>query len=80
MREFDLSSARRRKSTYSGDGGEDCVEAAAGLPGVVPVRDSKVDGGSVTGRRVGGPGGVHPHRRVRVKAGAHRNAVRPTGR
>lgn len=48
MREFDLSNARRRKSTYSGgDGGEDCLEVADGLPGVVPVRDSKLSGGPV---------------------------------
>ncbi|MFF0361105.1 DUF397 domain-containing protein [Streptomyces fungicidicus] len=40
--------ARWRKSTYSGgDGGEACLEVAVGLPGVVPVRDSKVDGGPV---------------------------------
>ena len=69
MREFDLSNAHWRKSSYSGgSGGEDCVEAAYdfigavrwrkstysddnggeclevadGVPGVVPVRDSKV--------------------------------------
>ncbi|WP_371100394.1 DUF397 domain-containing protein [Streptomyces sp. PU_AKi4] len=48
MREFDLSNARWRKSSHSGgDGGEDCVEVAVGLPGVVPVRDSKVAGGPV---------------------------------
>ncbi|MER7487292.1 DUF397 domain-containing protein [Streptomyces sp. NPDC126497] len=48
MREFDLSNARWRRSTYSGgDGGEACVEVASGLPGVVPVRDSKVTGGPV---------------------------------
>jgi hypothetical protein len=34
--------ARWRKSTYSGgDGGESCLEVADGVPGVVPVRDSK---------------------------------------
>ncbi|MFH8606262.1 DUF397 domain-containing protein [Streptomyces sp. NPDC018029] len=69
MREYDLSTARWRKSTYSGgDSGEcvevaydfvgaarwrkssyssgdesdNCVEVADGVPGVVPVRDSKV--------------------------------------
>ncbi|QDI71179.1 DUF397 domain-containing protein [Streptomyces calvus] len=48
MREFDLSNVRWHKSTYSGgDGGEDCVEVADGVTGVVPVRDSKVDGGPV---------------------------------
>ena len=30
------------KSSYSGDNGGDCIEAALGfIPGVVPVRDSK---------------------------------------
>ncbi|MFI6682184.1 DUF397 domain-containing protein [Streptomyces sp. NPDC050485] len=34
--------ARWRKSTYSGgDGGETCLEVADGVPGIVPVRDSK---------------------------------------
>ncbi|AYL39458.1 DUF397 domain-containing protein [Streptomyces fungicidicus] len=47
MREYDLSNARWRKSTYSDGNGGSCVEVAAGLPGVVPVRDSKVDGGPV---------------------------------
>lgn len=32
------------KSSYSGSGGGDCVEVAAGL-GAVHVRDSKVGGG-----------------------------------
>ncbi|WP_149553002.1 DUF397 domain-containing protein [Streptomyces marokkonensis] len=40
--------ARWRKSTYSGgDGGEACLEVADGVPGVVPVRDSKLNGGPV---------------------------------
>ncbi|MBU6536390.1 DUF397 domain-containing protein [Streptomyces mayonensis] len=40
--------ARWRKSTYSGgSGGEDCLEVTDGVPGVVPVRDSKVTGGPV---------------------------------
>jgi hypothetical protein len=30
-----------RKSTHSGGDNGDCVEVAAGFPGVVPVRDSK---------------------------------------
>ncbi|MGX1907298.1 DUF397 domain-containing protein [Streptomyces phaeochromogenes] len=75
MREYDLSNARWRKSTYSGgsggescvevaydfigaahwrkssysggDGGEDCLEVADRVPGVVPVRDSKVVDGPV---------------------------------
>ncbi|MFI8945377.1 DUF397 domain-containing protein [Streptomyces sp. NPDC053750] len=47
MREFDLSNARWTKSTYSNGQGGDCVEVADGVPGVVPVRDSKVTGGPV---------------------------------
>ncbi|WP_326752656.1 DUF397 domain-containing protein [Streptomyces hirsutus] len=48
MREFQLSNARWRKSTYSGgDGGEACVAVADGFPGIVPVRDSKVTAGPV---------------------------------
>ncbi|MEW2528084.1 DUF397 domain-containing protein [Streptomyces sp. NPDC047071] len=46
MREVDLSTAQWHKSSYSsGDGGENCVEVAHGVGGVVPVRDSKVPGG-----------------------------------
>lgn len=42
MREFDLSNARWRKSSYSGGtGGEACVEVADGIQGAVPIRDSK---------------------------------------
>ncbi|MFE6930922.1 DUF397 domain-containing protein [Streptomyces sp. NPDC057699] len=41
----DLSAAAWRKASYSnGDGGE-CVEIADGLPGLVPVRDSKAPDG-----------------------------------
>jgi hypothetical protein len=47
MREYDLSSARWRKSSYSDDNGGSCVEVADGFPGVVPVRDSKVPDGPV---------------------------------
>ncbi len=36
-----LSSASWRKSSYSDHEGGNCVEVATGLPGVVPVRDSK---------------------------------------
>ncbi|MEV5881193.1 DUF397 domain-containing protein [Streptomyces sp. NPDC052020] len=39
--------ARWRKSTYSNGEGGSCVEVADGVPGVVPVRDSKVTGGPV---------------------------------
>ncbi|WP_328829592.1 MULTISPECIES: DUF397 domain-containing protein [unclassified Streptomyces] len=41
----DLSSARWRKSSYSNGTGGDCVEVHDDLPGVVPVRDSKVSDG-----------------------------------
>ncbi|MGW3101453.1 DUF397 domain-containing protein [Streptomyces sp. NPDC001100] len=47
MREYDLSKASWRKSTYSDGNGGDCVEVADGVAGVIPVRDSKVP--------VGGP-------------------------
>ncbi|MYW65591.1 DUF397 domain-containing protein [Streptomyces sp. SID8379] len=73
MREYDLSNARWRTSSYSdGDGGNcvevaydftgathwrkstysnqeggSCLEVADGIPGVVPVRDSKVTDGDV---------------------------------
>jgi len=36
-----------RKSSYSGNGGGDCVEVARNLPGVVAVRDSKNPDGPV---------------------------------
>jgi hypothetical protein len=36
-----------RKSSYSGNGGGDCVEVARNLPGVVAVRDSKDPHGPV---------------------------------
>ncbi|MER6726657.1 MULTISPECIES: DUF397 domain-containing protein [unclassified Streptomyces] len=47
MREYDLSNARWTKSSYSNGQGGDCVEVADGVPGVVPVRDSKVAAGPV---------------------------------
>ncbi|WP_078948956.1 DUF397 domain-containing protein [Streptomyces mutabilis] len=47
MREYELSNARWRKSSHSDGNGGDCVEVADGVPGVVPVRDSKVAGGPV---------------------------------
>ena len=44
---YDLHSAHWRKSSYSnGDNGA-CVEVADGLPGLIPVRDSKVQQGPV---------------------------------
>ena len=42
MREYDLSNARWYKSSHSNGEGGDCVEVAAGTPGLVPVRDSKL--------------------------------------
>lgn len=45
MREYDLSTARWRKSTYSdGDGGE-CVEVAFDFPGAAEWRKSTHSGG-----------------------------------
>jgi Domain of unknown function (DUF397) len=38
---MDLTSARWRKSSYSGTNGGNCVEVAQNLPGAVAVRDSK---------------------------------------
>ncbi|MEU8561931.1 DUF397 domain-containing protein [Streptomyces cyaneofuscatus] len=40
-RRADLASATWRTSSYSNSDGGDCVEVAGGLPGLVPVRDSK---------------------------------------
>jgi hypothetical protein len=51
-----LSHAQWTKSSYSG-GGNDCVEVARNLPGVVAVRDSK---------NPGGPALVFPHSTWRV--------------
>ncbi|MFE1949387.1 DUF397 domain-containing protein [Streptomyces sp. NPDC059524] len=47
MREYNLTGAHWRKSTHSDGDGGNCVEVADGVPGVVPVRDSKVAGGDV---------------------------------
>jgi len=47
MREYDLSDARWRKSSYSDDNGGNCVEVSDNFPGVVPVRDSKNPDGPV---------------------------------
>ncbi|MFI9051780.1 DUF397 domain-containing protein [Streptomyces sp. NPDC053427] len=38
---IDLSSATWRKSSYSNGDGAECLEVHDGLPGLVPVRDSK---------------------------------------
>jgi hypothetical protein len=37
---MDLTRAEWRKSSYSGNGGDTCVEVARNLPAVVAVRDS----------------------------------------
>ncbi|WP_031477005.1 DUF397 domain-containing protein [Streptomyces bicolor] len=42
MREYDLSNASWFKSSYSNGEGGNCVEVADGVPGVVPVRDTKL--------------------------------------
>ncbi|MFE2962466.1 DUF397 domain-containing protein [Streptomyces sp. NPDC059340] len=47
MQEYDLSAARWRKSTYSDGNGGSCLEVADGVPGIIPVRDSKVTDGPV---------------------------------
>ncbi|NJP45465.1 DUF397 domain-containing protein [Actinacidiphila epipremni] len=36
-----LTTVQWRKSSYSDSEGGECVEVADGVPGVVPVRDSK---------------------------------------
>ncbi|WP_235037380.1 DUF397 domain-containing protein [Actinomadura sp. K4S16] len=40
MNEIDLSQARFRKSSHSGDANNTCVEVATNIPAVVAVRDS----------------------------------------
>ncbi|WP_306321714.1 MULTISPECIES: DUF397 domain-containing protein [unclassified Streptomyces] len=42
-----VGAARWRKSTYSNGEGGNCLEVADGVPGIVPVRDSKVPDGDV---------------------------------
>ncbi|MCX4473663.1 DUF397 domain-containing protein [Micromonospora sp. NBC_01655] len=45
---MDMTGARWRKSTKSGNNGGNCVEVADNLPGVVLVRDTKSrDGGTL---------------------------------
>ncbi len=41
----DLGAAAWRKSSYSNSDGGSCLEVTDGLPGVMPVRDSKISGG-----------------------------------
>lgn len=43
----DLTGAKWRKSTRSGNGGSDCVEVSTNLPDVVGMRDSKDRSGPV---------------------------------
>ena len=44
---MDLTDARWRKSSHSGNNGGNCVEVARNLPGAVAVRDSKDPEGPV---------------------------------
>ncbi|WP_427920888.1 DUF397 domain-containing protein [Streptomyces sp. cg40] len=39
--DYDLSTVTWHKSSYSGGGGDNCLEVAEGNPALVPVRDSK---------------------------------------
>ncbi|KPI24446.1 protein of unknown function DUF397 [Actinobacteria bacterium OK074] len=40
--DYDLHAVNWRKSSYSGGGGDNCLEVSdGGAPAVVPVRDSK---------------------------------------
>lgn len=41
-RTLDLGTAVWRKSSYSDGGGTNCLEVTDEVPGIVPVRDSKV--------------------------------------
>ncbi|MDX3641211.1 DUF397 domain-containing protein [Streptomyces sp. MB09-02B] len=41
-RTLDLTAVVWRKSSYSDGGDSNCLEVADDLPGIVPVRDSKV--------------------------------------
>lgn len=43
----DLAGVAWRKSSYSDGGANNCVEIAGGIPGAVPVRDSKNPEGPV---------------------------------
>ncbi|AZM62413.1 MULTISPECIES: DUF397 domain-containing protein [unclassified Streptomyces] len=46
MREYDLSEARWRRSTYSDGNGGNCVEVAHDFPGAARWRKSSYSGGS----------------------------------
>ncbi|KUF20227.1 DUF397 domain-containing protein [Streptomyces silvensis] len=41
MQKHALNTARWRKSSHSDDNNGNCLEVADGIPGIVPVRDSK---------------------------------------
>ncbi|WP_251093923.1 DUF397 domain-containing protein [Streptomyces sp. Caat 7-52] len=41
----DLSTAVWHKSSYSGGGGDNCLEVTRDLPALIPVRDSKTPEG-----------------------------------
>lgn len=43
--DYDLSAATWHKSSYSGGGGNDCLEVTHDFPTLVPVRDSKAPHG-----------------------------------
>ncbi|MFD5424075.1 DUF397 domain-containing protein [Streptomyces sp. NPDC127084] len=47
MHQHHLTEACWRKSGYSDDNGGDCLEILEGIPGVIPVRDSKMPDGPV---------------------------------
>ncbi|MFJ2741799.1 DUF397 domain-containing protein [Streptomyces sp. NPDC087440] len=47
MHQHSLISAQWRKSSYSGTESNNCVEVSDCLPGLVPVRDSKVQDGPI---------------------------------
>ncbi|MGX1561162.1 DUF397 domain-containing protein [Streptomyces sp. NPDC055506] len=47
MHSYDLSNVRWRKSSYSNGDGGNCVEVADGIPGTVPIRDSKLSNSPV---------------------------------
>ncbi|POX64286.1 DUF397 domain-containing protein [Streptomyces sp. Ru62] len=44
---IDLSRALWFKSSYSNEDGGNCLEVASNIPGVIPVRDSKLPHGPV---------------------------------
>lgn len=39
--DYDLSTTTWHKSSYSGGGGDDCLEVTHDFPTLIPVRDSK---------------------------------------